>query len=304
MQQSSILILGSCGFIGTYCCEYFTAQGYVVTGCDLIEYHTSKYNYHKASVLSFDFESMFANNRFDVCINASGSGNVGYSFIHPQSDFESNTLAVINVLDNIRKHQPFCRLLHISSAAVYGNPMQLPIKETAVTAPLSPYGFHKYMSEIVCKEYHAIYQISVAIIRPFSVYGNGLTKQLLWDICQKLQQDDSIQLFGTGNETRDFIHINDLVVLMHLLVIKGNFDGSIYNGATGIATSIEAVARLFEKYYKGNKAIHFSGNAKVGDPANWQANISSVKVLGFSPAHQLEISIQEYINWFCNNFSK
>jgi nucleoside-diphosphate-sugar epimerase len=268
-----------------------------------MEYGTSKYSYHKVSVLSLDFDSLFTDTEFDVCINAAGSGNVGFSLAHPQSDFDGNTAVVVKVLDTIRRYQPGCRVLHISSAAVYGNPVRLPIPETAAMAPLSPYGFHKYMSEIACREYSVVYKVRVAILRPFSVYGNGLKKQLLWDICQKLQQDDSIQLFGSGNETRDFIHIDDLLQLMHLLIIKGNFDGVVYNAATGIETSIRTIADLFEQNFAAGKKISFSGNSRAGDPTNWRADISSVTKLGFKPARQFETTLTEYINWFRNTQS-
>ncbi len=299
----NLLILGSCGFIGSNCCDYFIGQGHTVTGCDLVESTTTKYTYHKVSVLAFDFESLFTENEFHVCINAAGSGNVGFSFAHPQSDYDGNTAVVVKVLDTIRRHQPCCKLLHISSAAVYGNPAALPISETAAIVPVSPYGFHKYMSEIACREYSVVYKVPVAIIRPFSVYGNGLKKQLLWDICQKLQQADNIQLFGTGNETRDFIHIDDLLHLMQLLITKGNFDGTVYNAATGIETSIRTVANLFELHFPGKKKINFSGKVKAGDPANWLADISSVAKIGFAPASQFEANLSKYINWFSNTQS-
>jgi dTDP-glucose 4,6-dehydratase/UDP-glucose 4-epimerase len=296
----NLLVLGSCGFIGSNICKYFTNKNYAVTGCDLIEYSTGEYTYHKISVLSSDFETLFADNKFDVCINASGSGNVGYSIAHPQSDFDGNTIAVAKILDAIRKYQPACRLLHISSAAVYGNPSALPVNESAVPSPVSPYGYHKLMSEILCREYSEIYNVPVLVIRPFSVYGNGLRKQLLWDICQKLIHADNIELFGTGNETRDFIHIDDILKLMELLIEKTVFDGNVFNVGSGVQTSIKNIAAFFVKYFPGNKEILFSGNSKKGDPINWQADISKIKALGFNPVHNLEQQIKSYINWFCN----
>ncbi len=294
----NILILGCRGFIGSQLCDHFTAMGDTVTGCDLIEYSSPVYTYHKVSVLSFDFEDLFTGNQFDVCINASGSGNVGYSITHPQSDFDANTVAVAKIAEVIRKFQPACKLLHISSAAVYGNPSSLPVPETAALNPVSPYGYHKYMSELLCREYAAIYKLQVAIIRPFSVYGNGLTKQLLWDISNKLQHNDNIELFGTGNETRDFLHIHDLVQLIQLLINKAAFDGNAYNAATGTETGIRFIADLFEKHFPGKKQVSFSGNVKAGDPVHWQADISKIQSLGFTPTVEMETAISNYIKWF------
>ena len=74
------------------------------------------------------------------------------------------------------------------------------------------------MSEIICKEYYHLYNLPITIIRPFSVYGNGLKKQLFWDICEKQLRNKNIILFGTGKETRDFLHISDLLQLIDALL--------------------------------------------------------------------------------------
>src|ERR1700757_1974292 len=163
-----IVILGSHGFIGSHLVDFFMFRGDTITGCDLVEDAATGYSYQKISILSPDFDTLFSKQQFDVCINASGSGNVAYSLANPISDFEANAFSVVKVLDTIRKYQPFCKYVHISSAAVYGNPVSLPIKESDTLAPLSPYGYHKLISEQLCKEYHHLYNLPVTIIRPFS----------------------------------------------------------------------------------------------------------------------------------------
>lgn len=297
----NILILGSQGFIGSHLVTYFLNKEYIVYGCDLVEYSTDKYNYQKISILSSDFETLFINQRFDVCIYAAGSGNVAYSVLHPNSDFEANTLAVVKVLDTLRKFQPLCKYLQISSAAVYGNPNQLPVKETARIAPLSPYGYHKWMCEILCKEYHELYNINIAIIRPFSVYGNGLRKQLFWDICEKLSHMDHIHLFGSGNESRDFLHIEDLCKLINAVIDQSAFEGDIYNAATGTETTIREIADIFQSTFPGNKKISFSSEVKPGDPINWNADVSKIKNIGFEPVISLATGIPDYIHWYSKN---
>jgi UDP-glucose 4-epimerase len=292
-----ILILGSQGFIGSHIIKHFCKSKNIIFGCDLIEFDSSEYHYSKLSVLSSDFEQLFISNSFDVCINASGSGNVGFSVENPLSDFEANALAVFKILDCIKKHQPSCKYLHISSAAVYGNPIKLPINENDGTNPLSPYGFHKLMSETICKEFHQLFGISIAIIRPFSVYGNGLKKQLLWDICQKLENNNTIELFGTGMESRDFIHINDLVQIIDLIISKATFKCDVFNVANGEETTIKNLATIFKSYFLG-KEISFSGKSKIGDPLNWKADINKMISLGYSPKVILEDGVSNYITWF------
>jgi UDP-glucose 4-epimerase len=294
-----ILILGSEGFIGHHLVRQFHAHQFLVHGCDLFEtaQHPG-YTYTKVSRLSPEWEEVFTHQQFDYCINAAGSGNVPYSMTHPLSDFESNTLDTIRILDAIRRLNPSCRYLHLSSAAVYGNPEKLPIEEADRKSPMSPYGWNKLMAEQICREYHVIYKLSTAIIRPFSVYGRGLRKQLLWDICRKLQQSDNISLYGTGNESRDFIHVDDLCAVLIKIVDNSPFNCTIYNAAAGEETRISQIAAIFEKNYPGNKRISFSGEEKKGDPVNWRAGIAAIVQLGFTPSVKLDHGIKDYIDWY------
>jgi len=294
-----ILVLGSEGFIGNHLVHYFAAKNNEVYGCDL--YETSLkggYKYFKVSRLSPEWDELFSAHKFDFCINASGSGNVPYSMTHPYTDFEANALDVVRILDTIRRFDPQCRYLHISSAAVYGNPVSLPVSENSALHPLSPYGWHKMIAENICSEYNGIYGIRVSQVRPFSVYGDGLRKQLLWDICSKLQTADEIKLFGTGMESRDFIHVKDVVNLMECIVDQSAFNNEIYNAASGTETAIREVADLFEQYFKGKKKILFSGETRQGDPVNWKADVTKAKSIGFVNRIQLGEGVHSYINWF------
>jgi UDP-glucose 4-epimerase len=295
----SILVLGSEGFIGRHLVQHFLQAQYIVHGCDLFETaQHSGYIYTKVSRLSPEWEEIFSKTSFDFCVNAAGSGNVPYSMTHPLSDFEANTLDTIRVLDAIRRLNKNCRYLHISSAAVYGNPEKLPIDENDRKCPLSPYGWNKLMAEQICSEYASVYGVAVAIIRPFSVYGKGLKKQLLWDICTKLHKDDVISLFGTGKESRDFIHIDDLADAIMKVIENSPFNHNIYNTASGTETSIKQVADIFEHYFPGKKTISFSGVEKKGDPVNWKADISRLAELSFQPKTALDNGIIDYINWY------
>lgn len=292
-----VLVLGSEGFIGSHLVRYFSAGGLTIEGCDLTEHHTPGYRYHKISVLAADYETLFASGDYDVVINAAGSGNVGHSLHYPKSDFDSNTLSVIKILDAIRLHRPACKYLHISSAAVYGNPVKLPVAEAAPLLPLSPYGFHKLMSEQLCEEYAVVYGLPIAILRPFSVFGNGLRKQLFWDLCSKYASGSEVSLFGTGNETRDFIHISDFVRATGTVLTNSSFSRNIYNVASGHATCIQQVADLFAAKMDG-KPVHFSGDVKQGDPCHWQADIGAITRLGFEPRADFVSCVNEYIDWF------
>lgn len=298
MQAPSILVLGCRGFIGSNITKHFLGKGYNVAGCDLVEYPTGQYQYHKLSLLSPDFDDFISANNFFACINAAGSGSVPYSIEHPFNDFEANATAVAKVLSDIARRQPACRFVHLSSAAVYGNPAALPVSESHAAAPMSPYGYHKLASEIICREYHDVFGLPIAVIRPFSVYGQGLYKQLLWDICSRLKQNEAIELFGTGSETRDFINIVDFCAAIELVLEKGSFKNDIYNLGNGDATSIRELANIFMQCYPGAKKIFFNGQQKKGDPLHWQAGINKIASLGYKKSITLEEGVERYINWF------
>jgi nucleoside-diphosphate-sugar epimerase len=295
-----ILVIGSEGFIGSHLVSYFTGLGREVYGCDLTEYHGTGYTYYKLSVLSPDFDTVLNAAAYDCVVNASGSGNVGFSVQQPYSDFEANSLVVARVLDSLRKHAPATRFIQISSAAVYGNPASLPVRENAVLQPLSPYGYHKLISEQLCREYHQVYGIPVAVLRPFSVYGNGLMKQLLWDICRQLEKRNEISLFGTGEESRDFIHISDLTKAVESVICGSAFEMDLYNVAAGNEVTVRTVATLLTQHYGSAHTPRFTGEVKAGDPLHWKADISRLQALGFVPQTRLEQGIEAYVHWFKN----
>lgn len=299
-----ILILGSEGFIGSHLVTSLIYKGFTIIGCDLLEDDTKRnYQYFKVSRLIPDWEILFQEHEFDFCINASGNGNVPFSVSHPQIDFEANTSNVVRVLDALRKRNPNCKYLHISSAAVYGNPIHLPVKEIDRLAPISPYGFNKLMSEIVCKEFYELYEIPITIIRPFSVYGIGLKKQIFWDLCNKINisKDKTVSLYGTGMESRDFIYIDDLIEIIILLVTKDNFQYNIYNAAVGQETSISWVVEKI-RHRLVSKEIKFSGEIRIGDPRNWCADISKIRSLGFQQKVTITTGIHLYLDWFLQQY--
>ena len=296
----NILILGSEGFIGRQLVTYFSKKDYQVYGADLLEVGTQPYKYFKITRLSPEFDELLQNTGFDVCINAAGSGNVSYSMTHPVSDFEANSLDTIRLLDGFRRHRPSCKYLHISSAAVYGNPQQLPIKEADSLQPVSPYGWHKLIAEQLCKEFTSVYGLSTAIVRPFSIFGPGLKKQLFWELAQKVinsPEGSTIELWGTGRESRDFLFIDDLVYAIDCILDKGSFRSEVYNIASGIETSIHDVTDVFVKSFGKPVTIRFNQQVRSGDPQNWRADIGLLQSLGFQQNVSIETGINKYVEW-------
>lgn len=290
-----ILIIGSKGFIGSHCVDYFQSKGFEVFQAGT---NTSvETNYYPIEHQNSDFSIPFKEHQFDVCINASGSAHVGFSFENPSKDFELNVVNVQKILVAIRDYNPKCKFVNFSSAAIYGNPKILPITENSSCKPLSPYGFHKLQSELLLTEYHKFFGLNTCSLRVFSAYGPGLKKQLFWDLYQKALQDDVILLYGTGNETRDFIYIDDLMQIMDLVIQHSSFQGSIYNVASNIETTIASAAQIFVKAFSPEKEVVFNEEVKTGDPNNWLADISRINKIGYVTKVSLEEGLNKYAAW-------
>lgn len=295
--MTKILVIGSNGFIGGNLYRFLIANtSFTVYGCD-IQPQGSAVNYFQVDTVNAHFDPIFKTHSFDYCINCSGAASVPASLKDPLKDYELNTVNVFKILEAIRQHQPSCKFINLSSAAVYGNPTRLPISESDILQPVSPYGIHKMQAEQICRSFHEHWQLSTCCLRIFSAYGPGLMKQLLWDLYQKSIDADAIELFGTGHETRDFIYIDDIVQALLLTIKNASFKGEVINVANGEQWSIKTIAETFYKALNWKGQLTFKGANRAGDPLNWEADISLLKRMGYSKSTDLEQGIRNYIQW-------
>ncbi len=289
------LVLGSGGFIGSHVARVLANAGYIVGKADIR-------TCDDAGVLRLDperpdFTDLFRRAQPDVCINCTGAASVPASFADPARDFLLNTVRVAQMLEALRQVAPGTRFIHLSSAAVYGNPEQLPIPENAVLRPLSPYGWHKLQAEDVCREYAEIHGLPTLSVRIFSAFGPGLRKQLFWDAYQKARGATSIRMFGTGTETRDFVFVEDVAAALDTLIRNATFDGRAVNVARGEAVSVgRAIATLLDAL-EWRLEVVFNGEARVGDPTHWQADVTCLQRLGFTPAYTIEAGLERVAAW-------
>ncbi|HSH65421.1 MAG TPA: NAD-dependent epimerase/dehydratase family protein, partial [Bacteroidia bacterium] len=160
-------------------------------------------------------------------------------------------------------------------------------------------GYHKLLSENLLLEYSKFFDLRTCSLRVFSAYGEGLKKQLFWDIHQKSLINGKIVLYGTGRESRDFIYISDLVNIVNLIIEKGSFSGEVYNIGNGEEVTIKEAAKTFlDRMGNGNNIeIVFSNENKVGDPTNWKADIQKIVTLGYQRSYTFKEGIDNYCKW-------
>ena len=282
-DRQNILVVGSEGFIGRHICEFYKNKGH---------------NIYKVGTSESKSENYF---KVDVCINASGSASVGYSLEDPVNDFNLNTVNVYSLLAGIKDNCPECKFVTMSSAAVYGNVTELPIKEEFKKEPLSPYGWHKLYSEQIIKEFANYFKIKTLGLRIFSVYGPGLNKQLFYDLYNKCKEAKSLELFGTGEESRDFIYIDDFINALDLCLNKMDFNGESINVGVGKEYIISDVARIFSSYVDEQIEVNFNGEFRKGDPQNWQADISKLNQVGFQQSIGIKEGLKKTVEYYREN---
>ncbi len=297
-----ILVIGSQGFLGSNIYSYFDAKGHNMFSCDFLNIR-NKVNYFIINPFISDYLEIFDKYEFDLVINCAGSANVGASIQDPIFDFDLNVNVVSKILGAIYKTKKETKVINISSAAVYGNPIGFPVKtEFAENAiPISPYGVHKRMAEILLKSYFDSFNIPTCTLRVFSAYGNGQKKLLMWDLFQKFQNvvSDTIELFGTGNESRDFIHIEDILKQIELVINYARFNGESLNIANGVEIKISKIVSIFKNHLNSKKTIVFNNIVREGDPLHWCADIEILKSWGYIQSLSLNDGIKQYIDWNC-----
>ncbi|SMO50423.1 dTDP-glucose 4,6-dehydratase/UDP-glucose 4-epimerase [Saccharicrinis carchari] len=293
----NILIIGSKGFIGRNLVRYYQQNNYNVFKADVVVDYTDADRYFLIDASNSDYNTVFHYQKYDLCINCSGAASVPDSLRNPMRDYYLNTVNVFKILTAINQFQPECKFINLGSAAVYGNPQSLPVAERAQRAPLSPYGFHKLQAEQICEEFYKFFNLKTCSLRIFSVYGNGLQKQLFWDLNQKALSGNPIELFGTGNESRDFIHVYDLARAIELVALSSEFKADIINIGNGQEVKIKDAVATFFGFFEEEINYVFSGTTRKGDPLNWKADISKLKSFGYAPTVNMKEGLRQYYDW-------
>lgn len=295
------LVTGGSGFLGQHVAADLSKHGWTVIGMDnrpLPDGMPRGFDaYYEITLPDPMLAAVVNRHRPELCIHCAGGASVEISIDNPRADFFAGPVVTFELLEALRQHAPRCRVVYPSSAAVYGNPEQLPVTESAAIAPISPYGFHKYQCEQLCVEYSRVYGLATASARIFSAYGAGLKKQVVWDMCNKARQR-ALTLRGTGSESRDFIHARDVASGLRIIGDRAPGQGEAYNLASGRETTIAELARVLLGAMASDCEVQFDGLSPQGVPRNWRASIERLQVLGFDPTISLSDGIREVAQWY------
>lgn len=304
-----IWITGGRGFIGRNLAKHLSGEGHSVIGlghgawpeADAARWGIS--DWVNGDVQPGNLRQLARDHGLpDVVYHLAGGSSVGAAMAAPREDFARSVITTAELLDWLRLESPETCLVAASSAAVYGAEHDGPIGESVEGTPVSPYGYHKLLMEHLCRSYAATYRIRVALPRMFSVYGPGLRKQLLWDLCTKLSSgSDVVELSGTGDELRDWIDVRDVVKALGLAKELASEAAPRINVGTGIATSVREVATLVVAAWPKRVKLLFSGGSRSGNPFSLLADNSQLDALGFKWTVRVDSGVLDYVRWYLSS---
>jgi UDP-glucose 4-epimerase len=299
------LITGAGGFIGRHLARRLSSLGFDVGGIGLGDWPTTAGG-------GWGFRSMVSgrvgtetlqelgalSGTPDAIFHLAGGSSVGAALADPLEDFDRSVSSTAILLDWVRQRAPGARVVLASSAAVYGDAHDAPISESGVVRPYSPYGHHKRLSEMLCESYVESFGLHCTAVRLFSVYGPGLQKQILWDLCRKLRKDrTSLELGGTGREVRDWLHVDDACAFL-IAALDEPSSYAARNAGTGNGTSVAEAARLVATAWGADPRLAFSGSTRTGDPRFLVADPACLRTIAPHPLREFTAGIDEYVEWY------
>lgn len=307
-----ILITGGAGFIGSHILAQLQgrrdmdvvvfdnlssgSKEHVPAGMELVEGDICD----EAAV-----DALFADHHFDAVVHLAAQTMVPFSVDHPVEDCQINLEGVLHVLEACRTHGTG-HILFSSSAAVYGDNLHIPLKETERLVPTSPYGITKMTTEHYLRVYHELYGMDATVFRFANVYGERQGEKgeggVVSIFCKLLSQRQGITVFGDGNQTRDFVYAGDIAqAIIRALLLKGYH---AMNVSTGQETSINDLIRSFEKAVGYTVPVQYTA-PRTGDILRSVLSNEALKRdLGFVPAIDLEEGIRRTYDWYRSQWTK
>jgi len=243
-----------------------------------------------------DLKTLCSQPKTDLIYHLAAQVVVPYSMENPMIDFETNAKGTVSVLEKARKDD--AKLVFASSAAVYGNPTVFPTPETYGFHPFSCYGLSKVVGEEYCQMYQEQYGLDIAITRFANVYGLRC-HGVIHDFLDKLTKNpNKLEIIGTGKQSRDFVHVSDVVDALVKVGAKESANGQVYNLGIGKTVTILELADMMLKILglKGKTEVTTTGISWQGDVTKiWFDNSKAKKELNWSPKVTLEDAIKEVI---------
>jgi len=302
MKNKLVVVTGGAGFIGSHIAWelvkdnevlvidnlYTGREENVPPGAKLIRADIRDYNAIAELISNADY-----------VFHEAAQVSVVDSIRDPVFTEEVNVLGTLNVLRALLEGHG--KLIFASSAAVYGDNPNLPLKETERPRPLSPYGVTKVTAEEYLRVYHELYGLPVVSLRYFNVFGPRQSFNqyagVISIFINRALAGEPLVIFGDGKQTRDFIYVKDVVRANILVAESRKANGRVFNVATRKQTSILELAMKIIEITGTTSSIIFN-KPRPGDIRHSLADISEIRKLGFEPEFSLEEGLKKTVEFF------
>jgi len=238
----------------------------------------------------------------DAVVHLAANTGVIPSIEDPRMDCVVNVLGTFNYLDACRKSN-VKRFVFASSGAPLGE-QEPPIHEEMVPRPISPYGASKLCGEAYCSAYHGSFGLDTVALRFGNVYGPYSTHKgsVVAKFIKQILERETLTIYGDGNQTRDFVYVEDLVDAILLALQKPNIGGEVFQIATHREHTVGEVAevlnRLAEKHLGRKSEIVYEKERKGEVKRNYSDISKARRMLGFEPEVGLEEGLELTFKWF------
>ncbi len=309
-----ILVTGGAGFIGSRLSKYLLENNSeVIVIDDLNDYYDpaikqanvdmlstfDNFTFYKGDIRSVqDMNAIFSNHKIEMVIHLAAKAGVRPSIQNPQLYYDVNVMGTLNILETMRKYA--CRkMIFGSSSSVYGNNKETPFSEAhAVDNPISPYAATKKSGELLCYNYHHLYNFDIFCLRFFTVYGPGQRPEMaIAKFTEAILNNKDIPMFGDGSTERDYTYVDDIVhgINCAMKKLRGY---NIFNLGESRTISLRALISLIEK--NCGKDAHINElPSQAGDVTTTYADISKAKkLIDYKPTTDIETGIANYVKWY------
>ena len=301
-----VLITGSEGYLGRNLARNLNKRKICCYGIGRGSWK-KKYQYNKWGFkknlngnISNKLLKKFKNYNFDYIIHCAGGASPITSLINSISqkqDYKKNVISIKHLLDYFSKQKKKSKIIFVSSVSVYGNNKLKKSTENTNINPISNYAKNKAIAEKLCFNYNDKYKIDILVLRVSTIFGPGLKKQFIHDACLKIIKNKNL-FFGTGNEIRDYIYIDDFNNLLYQVLKKSFIGFQILNVGTGKGIKIKDVIFYIKKKLKVNLTPRFNQIGNKTNPKNLIVEAKKIKKFGWSPKTKFFKGLDNYIYWF------